>query len=368
MNLAYRLPDVTPKAKRDRKGTAEFYPLFDYLRIVLALGVFAGHADQFDVLPKVTGDACVQVFFALSGFLIGGILLKSTPHSLPRFYFNRSMRIWIPYALSIGLLFAVTLVKQGVSDPKFWEFFFYKVSFVYNVFGPPQLAEYVQRMPLQGTGNHLWSICVEEQFYLVAPFIIVFLRRSLLWVLIGIVAFHFFPAHYFTSISLGVLLALSREAFGDWYLRRPLGPLLVISVLIALLLLISQGWLSYRWGICPAAAATVALAARPGVENSLGRVLGGMSYSFYLNHWVGLFAANAIQNRLPVGALVSVLAGLSVALGLSWLHYLFIDRAIHDKRSEWYTRRRGLLACTLGLMLVTVGLVGGLILHLHPIT
>jgi peptidoglycan/LPS O-acetylase OafA/YrhL len=72
------------------------------------------------------------VFFALSGFLIGGILLNSDAKDVPRFYFNRSTRIWIPYAIAIALLLTVTLLKQGWPDTKMWEFFTYKATFVYN--------------------------------------------------------------------------------------------------------------------------------------------------------------------------------------------------------------------------------------------
>jgi|SRR5579871_5180082 len=105
-----------------------YYPYFDYVRAVAAIGVFAAHADGLTYLPEHLGNACVQIFFALSGFLIGGILLRLKPEDLPKFYFNRATRIWIPYAIAIGLIAFVTAIKQGFQDPKFVEFFFYYIT------------------------------------------------------------------------------------------------------------------------------------------------------------------------------------------------------------------------------------------------
>src|ERR1019366_7835062 len=117
-----------------------------------------------------SGNYAGQVFFALSGWLIGGILVRSTLVDLPRFYFNRAARIWVPYLVAIMLLVSASLLKDRTTLKGF-EFVFYDVTFVYNFFGPPQRAASASLMPLDGTGNHFWSICAEEQFYLVAPFL-----------------------------------------------------------------------------------------------------------------------------------------------------------------------------------------------------
>ena len=67
------------------------YPAFDWLRFFLASIVVLYH---FDVIPwHRAGNLAVQVFFALSGWLIGGILVRSDTKHLPRFYFNRATRI-----------------------------------------------------------------------------------------------------------------------------------------------------------------------------------------------------------------------------------------------------------------------------------
>ena len=80
------------------------------------------------------GDFAVQIFFALSGWLVGGLLVSLPKNELPRFYFNRALRIWCPYFLALGLLVAASLLHDPVTH-KWTEFVFYKTTFVYNLFG-----------------------------------------------------------------------------------------------------------------------------------------------------------------------------------------------------------------------------------------
>lgn len=327
----------------------EFFPAFDYLRAFAALGVFIGHADKYHFFPADVGNACVQIFFALSGFLIGGILLKSRAPDLPRFFFNRATRIWTPYAISIAILFAVTALKQGLSDPKFGEFFFYMVTFDYNWFGPPQLAQFVHHMPLDGTGNYMWSICVEEQFYLIAPFALLFLSRSVsAAILVGLLALNFASPHYFASIALGVLLAITHR---DW---RMIGATAIASVAIF-------PFFQYQMWMPFVAVTVVGLAARPGPQYRIGKILGGASYPFYLNHWIGLFAMNAaIKFGTPY--VIAVIGGLGIATAISVIHYLLIDRWISENRGRFFTKEWGISAGITGWLLVSAGAVGGLFL------
>lgn len=329
----------------------EHYPLFDYIRAGAAFGVYCIHSDGAHLLPENFGNACVQIFFALSGYLIGGILLRSSFRDLPRFYFNRSLRIWIPYAIAILLLFATTVVKQGLSDPKFSEFFFYMVTFVYNWFGPPQLAEFVHRMPLDGTGNHFWSICVEEQFYLIAPFLLLFFQR---WIaasiLTALVVLNLFHPHYFPSIALGVLLALSGKEY------RFAGASLAIGALLWVYLPYSA-WMPFL-SVAVIGFATIIR----GPSSPIARVVGGASYSFYLNQWIGGFAANLFVRHFNMNALVGFFFGLAVATAIAVAHYQLIDKWIAANRSRLFTERRGMIACMTGIGLVAIGLFVGLVI------
>jgi peptidoglycan/LPS O-acetylase OafA/YrhL len=170
--------------------TAPYYPWFDWLRAVLAITVMLGH-DQV-IRWQSSGDLAVKVFFALSGWLIGGMLLQTPHEGLPRFFFNRAVRIWAPYYLALILLVGASLLREPVVS-KWFEFVFYKLTFVYNLFGTNQLAANVDSMPLRGTGNHFWSVNAEEQFYLLAPLLLVLLpprlgRSPLLWSVLAVMA------------------------------------------------------------------------------------------------------------------------------------------------------------------------------------
>ncbi|HLK06211.1 MAG TPA: acyltransferase [Candidatus Acidoferrum sp.] len=133
----------------------------------------------------------VDLFFVLSGFLIGGILLdaRSSPNYFKTFYIRRFFRI-IPiyylWILAYIVLIAAggSLLRQhmnshqlpGLGFPVFEHFFFLQ-----NIVVP----EY-QTIFLYWFGV-LWSLAVEEQFYLVAPLVIRFLKRRSVFVLVTIV-------------------------------------------------------------------------------------------------------------------------------------------------------------------------------------
>jgi len=331
------------------------------LRIVLAVGVFAAHA--WDQLPKHFGNFCVQSFFALSGFLVGGILLKTKVGGLPKFYFGRVSRIWIPYTIGILLLALGCIAKRQVVDGKLLEFFFYKATFVYNLFGTPQLTEFKDRMPLQGTGNHYWSLCVEEQFYLFAPALLIFARpvRAPALALMVIANVFSYGSPNFASVAAGVLLAISRERFGDWFLRGP-APALLTALGIGLSCSAVGGLLPYAPTIPLAAVAIVAAAAVPGKKSAVWEVLGGMSYPFYLNHWTGLVLRKTLSRFLGGSSLLVDLVALSIGLGLSWLHFMGIDRMIRKHRYRWYSPRVGIVCAVGAFALFLVGIGGGLAL------
>lgn len=110
----------------------------------------------------------VDLFFVLSGFLITGILLdgRDTPNYFRKFYGRRALRI-LPLAVSC---IAVWFVAYG---SEYWRFFALALLFSANLsglFGAPQ----------PHGPSVLWSLAVEEHFYLLWPIAVRFLRRRLL--------------------------------------------------------------------------------------------------------------------------------------------------------------------------------------------
>jgi peptidoglycan/LPS O-acetylase OafA/YrhL len=121
----------------------------------------------------------------------------------------------------------------------------------------------------------------------------------------------------------------------------------------------------YAQAIPLVAGSIVALLASTGSQHDLGRTLGGMSFSFYLNTWVMFFAVNYGAKLLNVTGQTNLLLaiGLALATGFSYLHYLAIDRKIVEVRSAFFNRKRGWAACFIGLGLVFSGTILGLVLQ-----
>ena len=329
------------------------YPLFDWLRFSLASIVVLGHAGiQFPT--AFGGHMAVEVFFALSGWLIGGILLRTDRSELPRFFFNRSTRIWIPYALAIVMLYGVALFHEGPS--LFWfKYLLYDVTFTHQLFTmfPAALNE----MPLDGSGNQFWSISVEEQFYLIAPFLILFVRngRSLwLWLLIaGLLGA--FQSH-FAAIALGVCAAIveartqfSASSFARW-------TAVAVAVSAASIIIWTK---SSFLGPIFAVAIVVALA-RPGRRARLAQTAGGLSYPLYLNHWIGVFAVNFISKRwFPLDFQTFVAAQYVLNIGIALALYLAVDRQVQLRRGIWYSDELGRKLALTSYALVGTGLIMG---------
>jgi peptidoglycan/LPS O-acetylase OafA/YrhL len=127
---------------------------------------FVSHAPTFGVIGKV-GWAGVDLFFVLSGYLIGNQLLapaaRGEPLSLRAFFVRRLLRTLPNYyvVLAIYWLFpGPPLGGSGMADP--WRF----LTFTQN-FG----LAYGQ------TFTHSWSLCIEEQFYLLLPLVVLALAR-----------------------------------------------------------------------------------------------------------------------------------------------------------------------------------------------
>ncbi len=144
---------------------------------------------QFDWLQKIPvlhkGEFGVEVFFAISGFLITTLLLRERDRyhsiSLKAFYIRRSLRIWPLYYAVLGLY--VLLVIFTEHDPDRKRVFFVclpsYLTYTYTWFG------------VWGRGpgaifNFGWSLSTEEQFYVFWPFIVKFFRRP--WAVIAMIA------------------------------------------------------------------------------------------------------------------------------------------------------------------------------------
>jgi peptidoglycan/LPS O-acetylase OafA/YrhL len=171
------------EAKTESRAGFDFrarLPALDGLRGLAILSVFlyhyAGGIDHHpDSLPlkalySVTqfGWAGVDLFFVLSGFLITGILYDTQNDQgyYRKFYARRSLRIFPVYYLFLAIVAVVGIaagVKWKVADLSFLLYVGFPCALVWPDIIPA--SSYIRV-------THLWSLCMEEQFYLVWPLLI----------------------------------------------------------------------------------------------------------------------------------------------------------------------------------------------------
>jgi peptidoglycan/LPS O-acetylase OafA/YrhL len=189
--LTVLLP-VTGNTERTAPENRAFYPALDGLRAIAFLMVFFWH-----YMALAWGWAGVNIFFVISGFLITGILFdtRDDPHRVRNFYLRRVLRI---FPLYYGVLLIVLLLYPFAHWRWSWHWLVWP-AFVGNfaAYVHPYLSDSTtQRLvdfqlvaahtavysPL--FLGHFWSLCVEEQFYLIWPWVVFAARdrRALLWI------------------------------------------------------------------------------------------------------------------------------------------------------------------------------------------
>jgi len=156
----------------------------DGLRAVAIGLVLFGHAIHYqsDIVPhrlaRMAGWG-VDLFFAISGFIITLLLVrewrKGGSISLRHFYFRRALRILPPYAAFLGFVFlAEQLGYHELQAAERWGLLTLTLNWVH-----------IQQV----STLHIWSLSLEEQFYLLWPFVLLWLGpRRALGFAIGLVA------------------------------------------------------------------------------------------------------------------------------------------------------------------------------------
>jgi peptidoglycan/LPS O-acetylase OafA/YrhL len=162
-------------------------------------------------------DLGVEFFFLISGFLITYLLLaelKSTGKlNIIKFYMRRILRIWPLYFLIIGLTpFIINWTES--THPNYW----------WNIFFLNNYSTIIHSQFESGLA-HLWSICIEEHFYVFWPILIYVTPRSKLpRLFIGIIGLSFFFKWYYFQyypnwdfhLKLNSLCRMDTLAIGGW--------------------------------------------------------------------------------------------------------------------------------------------------------
>ena len=131
------------------------------------------------------GSMGINIFFVLSGFLITRILLNNRLRSesagvsritvTKNFYVRRALRIFPIYYLTIGFVWLTAPYVGTEIRSSLWYFLSYTSNFYFFA-----------RQQWDGMLSHMWSLAVEEQFYLLWPWLILFLRKRQLPLVMGL--------------------------------------------------------------------------------------------------------------------------------------------------------------------------------------
>lgn len=145
----------------------------DHLRTIAILLVMVFHYGRG--IPaylepiKQIGWTGVDLFFVLSGYLIGFQLLKEYKNTnqinFGQFYIKRFFRIIPAYLAVLIMYYSLSELKEGSGLPPLWKFLTFTQNFGLNA-------------QTEKSFSHAWSLCIEEQFYLLLPISIVLLFKN----------------------------------------------------------------------------------------------------------------------------------------------------------------------------------------------
>lgn len=229
---------LTPPSKSPAQG---HIPTLDGIRglaitMVLCVHFFMSYKPQNFLelaIQKISahGNLGLDLFFMLSGFLITGILLdtKSSAHYLRNFLVRRFLRIFPLYYLVLALVLLVLWMIPAEYQPfyaKAWEAQPWAWTYLLNVF---IASEGAWTVPYLG---HFWSLAVEEQFYIVWPFVVYrlspqrLMQFSTVLVVLSTVLLAWMEIAGVSKVTIHVLtpLRLNALCLGAWlatWLREP---------------------------------------------------------------------------------------------------------------------------------------------------
>jgi peptidoglycan/LPS O-acetylase OafA/YrhL len=357
-----------PQDHPTRISSGTRIPEIDGARGLAALAVVVAHyfGEVKHGLPGLTvGWMGVNLFFVLSGFLIGSIILerKDCPNFFWVFYIRRTLRIFPIYFMTM----AVTLGFVWLHGPTSWageplpafSYFTFTQNFV---------------MALRGDyGTHwllpTWTLAVEEQFYLTIPLIITVLptrwllpailggitvgcatRASFYWIgddissqvllfsrgdilLTGILAAYVHQRYVLSEMVLrliplaavvGVLLAAAQFLITGGNVLFIASPILMALLFGAYLLLTAQGWPKLRF-----------------LRSRFLRMFGAISYGLYLIHQPVAGAMHGLlldaRPDIATGPQVMVtFAALSLAIGLALVSSTLMEAPLLRLGRTWH--------------------------------
>jgi peptidoglycan/LPS O-acetylase OafA/YrhL len=303
----------------DIKPSIKFLPQIDGLRFIAVMGVIISHwcIDNYKdnlILKVIPFGGGVQLFFVISGYLITKILLIEKERigqnqisfwqAIKSFFLKRILRIFPIYYLLIA---ALIIIYKGSLESILTSLLTY--TFNWHML-------YAQHF--FGDKTHLWSLSVEEQFYIIWPFLILlFPFKKMKWLMIIAIMIGYLSKLYYTfcttnifgagistfscfdAFGLGGILAYS-QIVGSTKLRTKTNKILfwcclIFFYILSLTLVFINKSMNYSFVNCCVVITSffsVAIASNGGfngflkifLENRIVLYLGRISYGLYLYH------------------------------------------------------------------------------------
>ena len=337
----------------------KYRPDIDGLRAIAILAVIIFHAFPDKMASGFIG---VDIFFVISGFLISTIIFSSLERdrfNLVEFYVRRIRRIFpalilvLASCLTFGwfVLFADEYQQLGEHTAA-------AAGFIQNIILWREIG-YFDNLAETKPLLHLWTLAIEEQFYIFWPLLLAFVWKRQ-WSFLRITAViaaisfatniylmsnhkdaaFFLPLPRFWELMAGGILAyliLHRPRLIDKY--KNVQSLFGFSLLFAGLLLLNKssnfpGW----WALLPTLGAFFIISAGSGawlndklLSNRLMVWIGLISYPLYLWHWPIL---TYLRILFPDPPELIRLAALALAAFLAWLTYIAIELKIRTFGSK----------------------------------
>ncbi len=351
------------KSKHPHLSHPSYRPDIDGLRAVAILLVLTFHC--FPDLLKA-GFIGVDIFFVISGYLISGIIFKNlekNTFSFKEFYFRRIKRIFpvlilvLASCLIFGWFFCypeeyLELARQSSAGASFLaNFELLKESGYFDTAA--------ETKPLL----HLWSLSIEEQFYIFWPLLLWFsfktkynfLRFTILITILSFIvnliiikhhpeAAFYLPICRFWEIMIGGILAylqLHHPHFNNNAKLKNYQSFAGLALIITSLFFINrhQEFPGY-WALLPCfgafliiAGGTNSLVNRHLLANKLMVGIGLISYPLYLWHWPLISFATIIKGKQPLPEMMALVMVLSFVL--AYLSYKFVETPIrHNNKNK----------------------------------
>jgi peptidoglycan/LPS O-acetylase OafA/YrhL len=335
----------------------------DGLRAFAVLCVMLYHAFPNAVRGGFVG---VDIFFVISGFLISSILLGEMADgtfSFATFYGRRIRRIFPALAVCLAVVLAYGFVPLLPSElTQLGKHVFFGAAFLSNIAIWSETGYFGIAATLKPL-LHLWSLGIEEQFYILWPallwlafrlktaagrlVLVLFLASfsvNILLSTINVLDAFFLPVSRFWELLAGAALALRGQTVLSPHMRSWISSVGLSALLISVALFNAElrfpGW----WALVPVTGALALIAAGP--EALVNRTIlshrivvfvGLISYPLYLWHWPLISYAYIIRlGKMPTPLMA---AGLLIStFPLAWVTYHFVERPIRFGKHRFRTQ------------------------------